>query len=686
VGLGLALSLLFSVGCTNSPYPTDSATEKVLYSSYAEAPKTLDPVVGYSTADHAVTAKVYDTLLDYHYLKRPYELVAGMAREVPEAESLDGGRVRYRFRLRQNLLFHEDECFSLTRGEASFQPLYQGARRKVSAADFVFGIQRIFDTEVGSPVAEPFSHLAGLPEWGERLTLLRKDPVFKRRPIREQYQAAGSAPGLAVGADNELVIILATPYPQILYWFAMPFSSPMPFEAVQYYDGKDGRKMLSEHAVGSGPFLLEGYEKRARIRFRRNPDWYGAFPQEEPALAAVFPSVNGVQGLSEYEQRAFAKLAGQRLPLVDRVELWREEETIPAFNKFLQGYYDQSGIARESFGRVVHEGGLSADMARKGIRLNKSVVPAVYYIGFNLDDDVVGLKAGERSRLLRQAMSLSTDAAEYCRVFQNGRGIAADSPLPPGIFGYERHYKNPFRENDLERAKELLRRAGYADGIDSKTKKPLRLTFDVPDTTPEGRVRFLFWTNQWRKLGLNVELAATNYNKFQEKVNDGAYQIFQWGWVADYPDPENFLFLLTTGMARSVSGGPNTANFKNAAYDVLFERMKTMDNGPERAKLIGEMRAILETERPWIELFYPEEYVLVQPWLEGVKPFGLATSTTKYLSVAPGERRQLREAWNRPILWPIAVVALLLIAFVAPVFWLYRRGPGAGSSVRKEPS
>jgi ABC-type transport system substrate-binding protein len=670
---GLGLFGLCLSGCTNSPYPTDSATEKVLYAPYAEAPKTLDPVVGYSTADHAVTAKVYDTLLDYHYLKRPYELVSGMATSVPEAEALPDGKVRYRFRLREKLLFHKDECFSLSRSQAPFAALYQGDRRKVVASDFVFGLERIFDAEVGSPVAEPFSHIEGLVEWGKRLTELRKDAAFKKRSIREQYEAAGQVPGLAAPSERELVVILATPYPQILYWFAMPFSAPMPFEAVHYYDGQSGRATLSEHAVGSGPFLLESYEKRARIRFKKNPDWYGQISGQEPMPAAVFPSVDDVPGLSELERQEFAALAGQSLPLVDRVELWREEEAIPSFNKFLQGYYDQSGIARESFGRVVHEGGLSEDMAKKGMRLNKSVVPAVYYIGFNLDDDVVGLKAGERSRLLRQAMSLATDAVEYCRLFQNGRGIPAESPLPPGIFGYSAGYKNPFRHGDLEKAKELLRQAGYPGGIDPKTERPLRLTFDVPDTTPEARVRFLFWTNQWRKLGLNVELAATNYNKFQEKVNDGAYQIFQWGWVADYPDPENFLFLLTTGMARSVSGGPNSANFKNAAYDALFERMKTMNNGPERSALIEQMLSILETERPWIELFHPEEYVLVHRWLKGVKPFGLAVSTTKYMSVEPGTRRELREAWNRPILWPIALALALVIAFVAPVFWVYER-------------
>jgi oligopeptide transport system substrate-binding protein len=666
--------LAFTLGCTNSPYPPEASAERVLYAPYSEAPKTLDPVVGYSTSDHAVTAKVYDTLLDYHYLKRPYELVQGLAKAVPKAETLDGGKVRYHFELREGLIYHDDACFSSSAGRPEFASRFDGSRRRIVADDFVFAIQRVFDSEVGSPVAEPFSHVEGLPEFGRRLGEKRKtSPGFAKLPISEQYRAVGPVSGLEALSERELVVTLSVAYPQILYWFAMPFSSPMPFEAVDYYDGEHGRPALSEHMVGSGPFILERYEKRSRISFRKNPDWYGHRPLTAPAPAARFPSVDDVPNLSPEERVEFAPLVGRALPLVERVELRREEEVIPAFNKFVQGYYDQSGIARESWGKVVHEGGLSAEMAKKGMRLHKSVVPAFYYIGFNLDDEVVGTKAGERSRLLRQAMGLATDAEEYSRRFQNGRGIMAETLLPPGIFGYDEAYKNPFRGPNLKRAQELLAQAGYPEGIDPKTGRPLKLTFDVADTTPESRVRFLFWTNQWRKLGIQVELSATNYNKFQEKIRDGAYQVFQFGWVADYPDPENFLFLLTTAMARSVSGGPNSVNFKNAQYDTLFEQMKTMESGPLRAKIISEMRSLVERERPWIELFHPEEYVLGHGWLEGVKPFGLSVSTTKYLSVDPVARQKLRAVWNRPIIWPFGVGLLLLGALVIPLYRTYQR-------------
>ena len=460
--------------------------------------------------------------------------------------------------------------------------------------------------------------------------------------------------------DHTFVLTLKEPYPQILYWFAMPFSTPVPWEAAVYYDGEGGRPPIAEHPVSTGAYILSEYNKQARMVFRRNPHWWGLAHRDAPG--ARFPSSAGTRGAE-----AMAPYQGKPLPLLDRVEMRREQEAIPSFSKFMQGYYDASAISRESFDRVVHEGNLSSDMKKRGMSLSKTVDPGVYYIGFNMDDPVVGSPAGERSRLLRQAMSLAVDVAEYLRLFSNGRGLPAHSPIPPGIFGYDESFKNEFAGPDLPRAKKLLSQAGLAGGIDPETGAPLKLTFDVGDTSAEGRVRFLFWVNQWRKLGLDVQLSATNYNQFYAKMLKGSYQIYTWGWMADYPDPENFLFLLTTAMAQSVSGGSNKANFKHAGYDQLFEQMRTRESDAERERIILEMKRILVRERPWIELFHPESYALVHGWLHNLRPVGLSTiATTKYYDVDVDQRAKRRSAWNRPVLWPLWVFSLIVVAVLVP--------------------
>lgn len=659
VGCGLLL-----LACSNNPYPDTDDALRVFYTAYSEPPKTLDPQVAYSTVDHDVLSNVYETLLEYHYLKRPYRLIPGLAVRVPEAEPQPDGTVRYRFTLRRGVWFAEDPAFSLA-GDGI-------GRRELRASDVAFGILRIADPAVNSPVLVPLSKIVGLAAFGKRLQQLREqEPGFAALRIDEQYRRAGPVAGVGVTDPDRLEIVTEQPYPQILYWFAMPFTSPVPWEAVAWYDGEAGRPAFSEVAVGTGPFRLTRYDKRSRIVLDRNPDWWGTQHPEWQAPSATYPS----EGMPEDAARGTLDpaLVGRPLPFLDRIEMRLEKETIPAFAKFTQGYYDRSTIPKESFDQAVRNGALSPEMAARGMRLERAVRPGVYYLGFNMEDRVVGSAAGERGRLLRQAMSLAVDGQEFLRIFLNDRGIPAQSPLPPGIFGYDEEYRNPFRTPDLARARALLVEAGYAGGIDPETRRPLRITFDTGDTSVQSRLRYLFFIEAWKRLGLDVELAATDYNQFRDKVRRGAYQLFMWGWIADYPDPENFLFLLWSELAQSRGGGPNTANFADPRYHALFHQMKNRENDDRRLARIAEMRALLEHERPWIELFHPEDYALVHGWLRGFAPMGLPVPTWKYYDVEPDPRAARRAAWNQPVRWPLAVAAGLAVALLIPGIVTWRR-------------
>jgi ABC-type transport system substrate-binding protein len=477
--------------------------------------------------------------------------------------------------------------------------------------------------------------------------------------------------GLRLLGPLEFEIVLDEAYPQILYWFAMPFTAPVAWEAVAFYDGSGERPFFAEHAVGTGPWRVVRYDKWSRITLERNPNWYGLRHPEWRAPGAVYPSEaapgDAAAGMFDPSR------AGRPLPFLERIEFRREKESIPAFTKFLQGYYDLSGIIKESFDRMVRGGQLSPDMAARGMRLSKTVNPDVYYIGFNMDDPVVGASGGDRARRLRQAMSLAIDSKEYLRLFLNGRGIPAQSPIPPGIYGYDADYRNPFRQVDLARAAALLREAGYPGGVDPKTGRALHLTFDTADTSTEGLLTYQFFVNSWARLGLDVEIAATSYNQFQEKIRNGAFQVFLFGWVADYPDPENFLFLLWTPMGRSRNGGPNSANFSDPEYDRLFLEMRARPNDASRLELIREMRGIVERERPWIELFHRESYLLAHGWVAPFKPAGMAIPTAKYLDLDPARRERMRQAWNHPVTWPAWALLGLGVAVIVPGVRTYLR-------------
>jgi oligopeptide transport system substrate-binding protein len=648
---------LLLLSCSNNPYPGADGELKIRYGALPSAPKTLDPAVTYSALEHKITANVFDTLLEYHYLERPYTLIPGLAEAVPEARTLADGRVAYRFDLRPGMLFDEDEAFAL--GEPG------RATREILAADIAFQLMRIADPAVGSPVVQTFSKIDGFSAFGQRLQELREgEEGFAELRIDEQYRRAGPIAGIRVEGDTGLELILTEVYPQLLFWFAMPFTTPVPWEAVAFYDGEEGRDFFRDHPVSTGPFRIREYDRFFRIVMERNENSYGARHPEWRAPGAVYPrsgeARDAAAGLLD------PGYVGRSLPFLDRIEYRIEKETIPHFNKFLQGYYDASGVIRESFDKVVHEGGLSDDMKARGMRLEKSVDPAISYLGFNMNDAVVGAAAGERGRKLRQAMSLAVDVEEFKRVFINGRGVPAQTPIPPGLFGYDADYRNPYRQLDLERSRELLAEAGYPGGIDPETGKPLHITFDIGDASTRTRVTYGFFIDAWAQLGLDVELAATNYNKFRDKVKKGAYQLFTWGWIADYPDPENFLFLLWGPMAQAKSGGPNTANFDHPRFNELFFEMKDRPNDARRTALIHEMREILEVERPWIELLHGESYSLYHGWMKNVKPAGLSLPLAKYMDVDIALRARERLAWNDPITWPAWALGGVTLAVVVP--------------------
>jgi ABC-type transport system substrate-binding protein len=226
---------------------------------------------------------------------------------------------------------------------------------------------------------------------------------------------------------------------------------------------------------------------------------------------------------------------------------------------------------------------------------------------------------------------------------------------------------------DIEEARRLLAEAGYPGGRNPATGRALNLFFDTTATGPDDRARLNWFRKQLDKLGIELVIRATDYNRFQEKMREGTGQLFMWGWNADYPDPENFLFLLHGPNAKVDGGGENAANYSSPEFDALFERMKNMENGPERLAIIDDMVEIARRDAPWIWGFHPKSYSLHHAWLGNVKPNEMANNTLKYRRVDPELRHTKRMAWNQPVLWPLWLTGGLLVAAAVPAVVSMRR-------------
>ena len=215
--------------------------------------------------------------------------------------------------------------------------------------------------------------------------------------------------------------------------------------------------------------------------------------------------------------------------------------------------------------------------------------------------------------------------------------------------------------------------AGYPNGRTQDTGEPLTLYFDVPSNGPEARAQFDWLRKQFQKLGVQLVIRSTDYNRFQDKMRNGQAQIFQWGWNADYPDPENFFFLLYGPNSKTLTGGENAANYQSPEFDHLFEQMRVMPNNAERQLLIDQMLDLLTADAPWIWGYHPKQFSLFHVWNKNVKPSLMANNTMKYRRIEAEKRYSLQQAWNRPILWPLLILLLAIILLILPASWVYFR-------------
>jgi ABC-type transport system substrate-binding protein len=704
----LAALLLGACGDVwNDPYPAADRGGEILYSAFVERPKHLDPVQSYTEDEARFTQQIYEPPLQYHYLKRPYELVPLTATTLPQPTFLDaqGREVArdsdqvaysvYEIRIRPGIRYQPHPAFvpenqALSReAVARLRTPYElrTATRELTADDYIYQIKRLAHPRLHSPIFGLMAeYIVGLQAYAERL---------KKADAKDGWLDLRAHPleGVERVDEHTFRVRLKGRYPQFAYWLAMPFFAPVPWEAEKFYHQPgmaEKNFTLDWWPVGTGPYMLVENNPNARMALQKNPNFRG-----EP-----YPS----EGEAGDRELGLLADAGKTMPFVERVVFSREKEGIPYWNKFLQGYYDTSGIASDNFDQAVRvsvegDAALTREMEEKGIRLRTSVATTIIYLGFNWLDPVVGGGGGAdagRSRKLRQAISIAVDLEEFLTIFANGRGLVAHGPLAPGIFGWRDGEAgvNPVthlwrdgraQRRPLEEAKRLLAEAGYPDGRDAKTGQPLVLYLDTVARGPGDKPRLDWWRRQFVKLSIQLEIRETDWNRFQEKIRKGSQQLFILGWNADYPDPENFLFLLHGAQSRAQNQGENAANYLSAEFDALFERMKNMPNSPERQGLIDQMTAIARRDAPWVWGYHPKDYSLYHGWLVNLKPNNMARNNLKYLRLDVGQRAAQRLAWNRPIIWPLGIGVAVLVASAVPAFLGYRRrermaarpGPGA---------
>ncbi len=561
---------------------------KVIRVAVSSAERGFDCVRESDENTGTLCDNIFDSLLQYDHLARPIKLQPRAAAALPEV-SADGRT--YRFRIKPGIYFTPD-------------PAFKGRRRELVAADYVFGLKRFVDPTVRAQWAFLMEgKVAGLDALGEEAK--RTGKMDYDKPIE----------GLQAPSKYEFVLKLMEPDYNMLYILAMPATAAMAREVVEHYG-----EAITEHPVGTGPFKLGLWRRSALIVLEANP----GFREEYFETAG---------GEDERDQAIARHLKGKRLPLVSRIEQSVVDEQQPRWLAFLNAEHDYIRPLPAEFIDVAMPGGkLAPNLARRGIDVRPDEIAWITYTTFNMKDPVVGGYTPEKIAL-RRAMSMAYPIHDEIAIIYKNQATEIHSHIAPGMAGYTPG-RSPTLEYSPAKAKALLDMYGYVDRDGDGWR-------ELPDGRPlvidkasvpiqRERQRNELWRRAMADIGVRLTFEKVEkLPDLRKQAQLGKVQMFSYGWIADYPDGENFLQLFLT---KSI-GGANYTLFSHPEFDALYEKAKVMPDSPERTAIYQRMVRILWVYNPWRVNSQLTNSILIHPWVIGYKKHPFAHAPWRYLDV-----------------------------------------------------
>jgi ABC-type transport system substrate-binding protein len=531
----------------------------------------MDPAQAASVYSARAVQMNYETLLEFDYHARPYQLIPALADSMPIVNS---NATVYVFHINPAACFQADICFGL---DSDGRP----KGRPVVAEDLIFSLKRLADRKVSSPGS-----------WLVDDSIKGMRAFADASSLKTVTDYSMKISGLTALDSHTVQIELIEPKQHFVWYFGMCYTAVVPHEAVTFY-GTD----FGNHAVGSGAYRLDRWQRNHQMDFVRNNNWRGW----SKGPAAFDPT-------------------GATVPF-DRIIFRVIDDVSTQWLCFLAGELDFLGsITRDNWDVVVNaDGELDKSLQDRGIQIFEIPALEVFYIGMNMDDPVLG-----GNRKLRQALNCAFDSSRWVRFFNN-RTLKCDGPLPPGITG---RLDTPFEYDfNLDKAKLLLKEAGYPDGINPATGKRLVLDLDMGRTSQEIRESTELMVAFYDKVGISLQPHFHNWPVFLKRISDRQSQMFRIGWVGDYPDAENFIQLF---YGKNVSPGPNRSNYVNPDLDRLYEQAVQTTSESERNRMWEEAQRIVREDCPWIFQYYRKTYTLSNNRHLNYQPTDFPYSTEKY--------------------------------------------------------
>lgn len=581
--MGLKWILIFVVlfcsflGMWYALSPQIEVGEGALYTSLPQ-PKTLDPAFASDYSSCVTTMSFFDTLFAYDYEAKPYKVIPSMLAKEPSI-SADG--LRWDFTLRDDLMFRNDSCFNTNND------------RKVTALDVRFSLLRMADPRWLAPSYSLIrDKIMGLDNF--RLAC-EKLPKWNFSPYEK-------CDGFLIHSDTEFSILLTQRDMRLPYYLAMPYTAIVSEKSARFY-----HENWIEKVIGSGPFILNAYQRDYRMHLKRYEDYRVSF------------------------------FRGKRLPCSEEIVCYLVQDLQPAWLMFLNGDLDISAINKDQLSIVGTGLTIPQTLQMRGIQLLTAPEMQINYIGISFADERL-----RQNLHLRRAISLAYDRS-LRQTYYNGLISLATGPIPLGLVGHLPE-ASEYGKTNLILAKKEMVLAGYPNGIDSQTHQPLQLTFDLPETGVSARQVAEMMVRDMAKIGIEIKPMLNNKTKFIERNRSGAMQIFRFNWVGDYPDAENFFQLFYSKNA----GSSNRAFYAQEMFDSLYEKSLSLSSSPQRDSLYQQMSAFLVNDVPWIFESQPLSFRLTHSWLKHYSLNDFSFDRWKYLYV-DAEERKIKKAQFKPL-------------------------------------
>jgi ABC-type transport system substrate-binding protein len=591
-GLALVTALCLALGGAAAPAAQpQAAPEKVLRYAFPVAETGMDPAQLSDLYSRTLTANIFDGLYGYDYLARPVRVKPVLAEGMPQVSA---DFRSYTVRLRRGIYFADD-------------PAFGGRKREVTAQDVVYTIKRIFDPRYKSP------SLSSL----EEEKLLGLDELRRRAEASGKFDYDSEVEGLRALDRYTVQFKLAESRPRFVLILAdSGVLGVMAREVVEKYGDQ-----IMEHPVGTGPFMLQEWQRSSKLTLVRNPNFREEYYDEQPAAGDAAA------------QAIAAQMKGKRLPIVDKVVVAIIDEPQPRWLSFLNNEQELMERLPQSFANVaIPNNQLAPNLAKRGIRMERVPLSDITMFYFNMEDPLVGGYTPQQVAL-RRAIALAYNSEEEVRLPRRGQAIVAQGFVSPNTLSFDPDFRSEMGTFDRSRAIALLDMFGYTDKDgdgwrDLPDGKPLVLELQTLGTSDSRELDEVVKKNM-DAIGVRIVFKIGKWPEQLKAARAGKLMMWQVGETANSPDSGPILEL---GYSKSI-GQENLARFSNARFDELFRKQAVMPDGPERDAVIRDAVRILIAYMPYKVRVHRIGTDLMQPWLLGYKRHPNAIDFWKYVDI-----------------------------------------------------